>query len=105
MLDRVDLKLERDILRQGGPRRVRSPVEHKGIQRSRKADQRPERTDLLSVRADFRPERASGGRMDGRTNKSPPVFYRTSYPLGPLPKSQRTDWKPESKRWRFRWLV
>merc|ERR1712074_523722 len=26
-----------------------------------------------------------GGRMDGRTNKSPPVFYRTSSPSGPLP--------------------
>ena len=23
--------------------------------------------------------------MDGRTNKSPPVFYRTSSPSGPLP--------------------
>merc|ERR1711911_250311 len=26
------------------------------------------------------------GRNDGRTNKSPPVFYRTSSPSGPLPK-------------------
>ena len=43
---------------------------------------------------DFRPERAwesltgPGGmdlRMEERTNKSPPVFYRTLSPLGPLP--------------------
>ena len=25
---------------------------------------------------------------DGRTNESPPVFYRTSSPSGPLPKRQ-----------------
>ena len=25
------------------------------------------------------------GRTDGMTNESPPVFYRTSSPLGPLP--------------------
>ena len=25
-------------------------------------------------------------RMDGRTNESPPVFYSTSSPSGPLPK-------------------
>ena len=42
--------------------------------------------DFRPERADFRPERAWGdGRMDGRTNKSPPVFYRTSSPSGPLP--------------------
>merc|ERR1711905_48554 len=43
----------------------------------------------MPERADFRPERAWGGLTDGRTeertNKSPPVFYRTSSPLGPLP--------------------
>ena len=45
--------------------------------------------------------------MDGRTNKSPPVFYRTSSPSGPLPKrvyfrhkradfkSERADFRPE----------
>merc|ERR1711942_343031 len=26
--------------------------------------------------------------MDGRTNKSPPVFYRTLSPSGPLPKKK-----------------
>ena len=27
--------------------------------------------------------------MNGWTNKSPPVFYRTSSPLGPLPKKRK----------------
>ena len=27
-------------------------------------------------------------RTDGRTNESPPVFYRTSSPSGPLPKNR-----------------
>ena len=39
--------------------------------------------------ADFRPERAWGDkRMNKRMNESPPVFYRTLSPSGPLPKSQ-----------------
>ena len=50
---------------------------------------RPEKSDLRPERADFRPKRARGGltdgRMEERTNKSPPVFYRTLSPLGPLP--------------------
>ena len=38
--------------------------------------------------------------MDGRTSESPPVFYRTSSPSGPLPKkadmrSKRADLKTE----------
>ena len=28
------------------------------------------------------------GQTDGWTNESPPVFYRTSSPLGPLPKNR-----------------
>ena len=55
-----------------------------------RADFRPERVDFSPEKADFRPERAWGGRTNertnGRTNKSPPVFYRTSSPWGPLPK-------------------
>ena len=45
----------------------------------------PERADFRPERADFRPERAWGRRTDKRTNKSPPVFYRTLSPSGPLP--------------------
>ena len=37
-------------------------------------------------KADFGPERAWGRRMDKQTNRSHPVFYRTSSPSGPLPK-------------------
>ena len=40
-------------------------------------------------RLDFRPEGPDKGgdaRTNGRTNESPPVFYRTSSPSGPLPK-------------------
>ena len=44
-----------------------------------------------SERVDFRPERTkeqNDGWTDERTNKSPPVFYRTSSPSGPLPKKR-----------------
>ena len=62
----------------------------KADSRPERADFRPERVDFRPERADFRPERAWGRRTDrgndGMTNKSPPVFYRTSSPLGPLPK-------------------
>ena len=80
------------------PRRGRCPVEHRGtfvhpfVRLSERADSRPEKAYLRSdrvnfspERADFRPERAWGRRTDKRTNKSPPVFYRTSSPSGPLP--------------------
>ena len=57
--------------------------------RSERADFRPMRVNFRPERADFGPERAWGEQMDGRTdgmtNESPPVFYRTSSPLGPLP--------------------
>ena len=57
--------------------------------RPERADFRHEKADFRPERADFRPERAWGEKqMDGRTNKQKyPVFYRTSPPLGPLPKS------------------
>ena len=57
-----------------------------------------ERVDFRSKRADFKPEKAdfrskrpdggSNGRMEGWTNKIPLVFYRTSFPSGPLPKNR-----------------
>ena len=54
-----------------------------------RADFRPERVNFRPERADFRPERAweewTDERMDGMTNESPPVFYRTLSPSGPLP--------------------
>ena len=57
--------------------------------RAVRADFRPERTDFRPEMADFRPERAWGGRTDEQTDRrmkeSPPVFYRTSSPSGPLP--------------------
>ena len=54
---------------------------------------RPERADLSPGRTDLRAERADlrelgGGQTNGRTNVSPPVFYRTSSPSGPLPKKE-----------------
>ena len=69
---------------------------------SERADFRPERADFRPKRVDYRPERADFGperawedeQMNGQmddwtnrmTNKSPPVFYRTLSPSGPLPK-------------------
>ena len=50
------------------------------------SDSWPERADFRPERADFRPQRAWGdGWTDGWTNESPPVFYRTLSPSGPLP--------------------
>ena len=37
--------------------------------------------------------RVWGSRMNGRTHKSPPVFHRTSYPFGPLPKKASWFWR------------
>ena len=42
---------------------------------------RPERLD---VRPEG-PDKGGDARTNGRTNESPPVFYRTSSPSGPLP--------------------
>ena len=52
---------------------------------------KPEKAEFKPERADFRLERAWGeGRTDkrinGRSNESHLVLYRTSSPLGPLPK-------------------
>ena len=62
------------------------------ILRSESADTRPER-------AHFRSERTWAGstdkRTDGMTNESPPVFYRTLFPLGPLPKNR----SPRGNMW------
>ena len=79
--------------------------------RLRRADFRLERVDFRPERADFRLERAWGGRTNGRTNgrtkkwtnESPPVFYRTLSPSGPLPKRadfrpERADFRPEGLR-------
>ena len=67
---------------------------------------------MRGSRADFRPERAWGdGRinkqMDRQMNESPPVFYRTLSPSGPLPKRQvsalipeRADFGPERADYR-----
>ena len=38
------------------------------------------------------------GRMDERTNESPPVFYRTLSPSEPLPKSRRREGMGEGER-------
>ena len=61
-----------------------------------RVDLRSQRADLRPERADLRPGRGTNGMTDGRTNKSPPVFYRTSSPSGPLPlpkknKARYTD--------------
>ena len=56
--------------------------------RPERADSRPERVNFRPERADFRPERTWGGgrtdkQMDRQMNE---MFYRTSSPLGLLPK-------------------
>ena len=63
--------------------------------RPEKLDLRPERPNLRSQRPDLRPEGPDGGRnkqineqTNKRKNKSPPVFYRTLSPSGPLPKKR-----------------
>ena len=61
--------------------------------RPERPDLRPERPDLKPERSDLRPEGPDEGgdgrtnkQTDGRTNESPPVFYRTLSPSRPLPK-------------------
>ena len=50
----------------------------------------PLRPEVCLLRPSFCPLRPGGTnrRTDGMTNESPPVFYRTSSPSGPLPKNQ-----------------
>ena len=58
----------------------------RAIFRPERTDSRPERADFRPEREDFRLERADSRPWgDRRTNESPPVFYRTSSPSGPLP--------------------
>ena len=60
---------------------------------------RAEKADLRLEGADFKPE---GEDIDKQMNKSPPVFYRTSSPSGPLhkkEKKERTE-KEEKKKQR-----
>ena len=71
-----------------GPENLDLRPERPGL-RPERLDLRPERLDLRPERPDLRPEGSDEGgdeRNDGRTNESPPVFYRTSSPSGPLPK-------------------
>ena len=46
----------------------------------------PESLDFRPERADCRPERAWEDEWKDRRKKSPPVFYRTSSPSGPMPR-------------------
>ena len=61
--------------------------------RPERLDLRPERSDLRPERLDFSPEGPNkGGGTNERTNeRKSPVFYRTSSPLGPLPKKERKE--------------
>ena len=54
---------------------------------------RPERPDLRPVG----PDGGTNKLMNGQTNKSPPVFYRTLSPLGPLPK--KLNRSPKGNIW------
>ena len=83
--ERLDLRLERLDLR---PERLDLRTERLDL-RPERPDLRPERPDLSSQRPDLRLEGPDegGGQTDERTNeRKSPVFYRTSSPLGPLPK-------------------
>ena len=53
--------------------------------RSEGTDFRPERTDLKSERSD----RETNGQMARGISECPPVFYRTSSPLGLLPRNSK----------------
>ena len=96
MLERADFRSERADSR---PERADFRPERADF-RPERADSRPERADFRPERADFSPGRAwaagrTDGRTDERTNESPPVFYRTLSPSGPLPK------KLENERFRY----
>ena len=47
--------------------------------------------DLSPEAKGERTDKQTNERMNEQTNQSPPVFYRTSSPLGPLPKKPLTD--------------
>ena len=84
--ERLDLRPERTDLR---PEKLDLRPESLDL-RPERPDFRPERPDLRSQRPELKPEAldvgGTNGRTDGRTNESPPVFYRTSSPSEPLPK-------------------
>ena len=97
--ERPNLRHERPGLR---PERPRLRPERPDVRPGR-LDLRPERLDLRPERLDLRPERPDlrpegsdeegtnkrmNERTDRRTNESPPMFYRTSSPWGPLPKNR-----------------
>ena len=90
--ERLDLRPERLDLR---PKRLDLRPERPDLRLERpdlrleRPDLRPERLDLRHERPDLRSQRGGqpNDRTNGRTNKSPPVFYKTSSPSGPLPKN------------------
>ena len=88
--ERADFRSERADFR---PERADSKLE-KADFKPEKVNFWPDGADFRPDRADFKPERAWGTNkgMDKRTKRGPPVFYRTSSPLGPLPK------KPQASR-------
>ena len=92
--ERPNLRPERPDLRPEGPdlRPERLDFRPRRLDlRPKMTYLRPEMPYLMHERPDFRPEGLDEGgdeQTNGRTNESPPVFYRTSSPLGPLPKSR-----------------
>ena len=66
--------------------------------RPERANSKPEKADFRLKRADFEPEKSDGGGTNGMTNESPPVFYKTSSPLRPLPKNQLKNASPITKK-------
>ena len=97
--ERPNLRLERPYLRPERPGlRPEKPnlrPEKPGL-RPERLNLRPEKSDLRPEKLNSRPERLDlrGGTnrwTNGWTNKSPPVFHRTSSASGPLLKSSVTD--------------
>ena len=62
-----------------------NPENERADLRPERPDLRPDRVDLRSQRPNQRPEINEW--TNARMNKSRPVFYRTSSPLGPLHKN------------------
>ena len=94
-LESVRAELERTYIR---PERVDLWPE-RADSRPERADFRPERIEYRPERADIRPGRAWGDGQMNRRNKW--KFYRTSSPLGPLPKK---DSFVSSKLYRWQWF-
>ena len=82
--ERPNLRPERPGLR---PEKPYLMPKRPGL-RPNRLDLRPERPDSRSQRPDLGLEGPNGGthkQTHERTNESPPVFYRTLSPSGPLP--------------------